>query len=239
MPTFRAEIKFRKQALRLVAGLDEVGRGAWAGPLVAGAVILPEPTRTMRRCLADVDDSKQLSAEQREGCAALIRALAVTHAIGIVSVRELDVWGMTRATHEAMRRAINALSVAPQALLLDAFPLPLSPLPQRAIIRGDSYSFSIAAASIIAKTERDQMMRELSAHYPQYGFDSNKGYGTEAHQRALQAFGVTPVHRQSWAPIRQLVACSQGHEVESTNQPTNVPSSYYYDQASVNQAAAR
>ncbi len=204
MPTFAAELKFQRQGLALVAGLDEVGRGAWAGPFVAGAVILPEPTRTLRRCLKSVDDSKRLSAEQREECAAIIRAHAPAHAIGVVRASEVDALGLTLATHEAMSRALAALIVQPQALLIDAFPLPGSRLPQRAIIRGDSYSFCIAAASIIAKVERDAMMRALDEQFPQYGFASHKGYGTATHQVALRAYGPSPVHRRSFAPIRAL-----------------------------------
>ena len=205
MPTFAAEKKFYRQGFTLVAGLDEVGRGAWAGPLVAGAVILPEPTRALRRALATVNDSKQLSAAQREACAAIVRAHALAAGIGLVSVSELDAWGMTRATHEAMCRALAALWPQPHALLIDAFLLPPSPLPQRAIVRGDAYSLSIAAASIIAKVTRDALMRELHTQHPQYNFHANKGYGTPAHQGALTDFGPSEQHRRSFAPIRQMV----------------------------------
>lgn len=206
MPTFSAELKFHRQGLTLVAGLDEVGRGAWAGPLLAGAVILPPPTRALRHCLAGVNDSKQLTAEQRDECAALIRRHSVAWACGSVSVTELDELGITGATHQAMHRAICALAVWPQGLLLDAFALPLSALPQRAIIRGDSYSFSIAAASIIAKTTRDALMIDLASRYPQYGFESNKGYGTPSHRSALRQCGLSPAHRRSWRPIQELLA---------------------------------
>jgi ribonuclease HII len=204
MPSFRAELGFHRQGCLRVAGLDEVGRGSWAGPLVAGAVILPVPTRGLRRRLSAVNDSKLLTPEQREECADLIRQHAIAFAIGCVSVAELDQRGLTRATHLAMHRAIDALVVQPQALLLDAFPLPAATWPQRAIVRGDSFSYSIAAASIIAKTARDAMMRELGASFPQYGFEKHKGYGTEVHQRALREFGLSPAHRRTWAPIRAL-----------------------------------
>ena len=209
MPSFAAEQQFRRQGYTLVAGLDEVGRGAWAGPLIAGAVILPEPTRILRRALAMVNNSKQLRPTQREACASVIRAHAIAVAIGIVNVIELDALGIVNATREAMRRAIAALSIQPQALLLDAFPLPDCDLPQRAIIRGDSYSFSIAAASIIAKVERDALMRQLHEQYPQYQWASNKGYGTAAHQKALREHGPSPEHRRSFAPVRQLVLWSK------------------------------
>jgi ribonuclease HII len=205
MPSFVAEKQFQRQGLILVTGLDEVGRGAWAGPLVAGAVILPVATRALRRALAMVNDSKQLRPAQREECASVIRAQAIATAIGIVNVLELDALGIVKATRAAMRRAIVALNMQPQALLIDAFPLPDCNLPQRAIIRGDSHSFSIAAASIIAKVERDAMLCQLHAQYPQYQWASNKGYGTAAHQKALREFGPSPEHRRSFAPVSQLV----------------------------------
>ena len=206
MPNFVAELKFHKKGLTLVAGLDEVGRGAWAGPLLAGAVILPAPSSPLRRCLASVDDCKLLTPQAREACAVIIREQAIAWAVGSVAVEDLDEWGLTRATRVAMSRALDALSISPQALLIDAFPLPDSPLPQRAIIRGDSYSFSIAAASIVAKTARDAIMRDLARAYSAYGFEDNKGYGTDAHQDALDYFGVSTVHRRSWAPIRERLA---------------------------------
>ncbi len=204
MPNFIAERKFQRQGHLRVAGLDEVGRGAWAGPLVAGAVILPEPTRALRKCLATVDDSKLLRPEPREECAVVIREHALACGIGVVSVVEIDAFGMSVATQQAMHRALTALRVQPQALLIDAFLLRASALPQRAIIHGDSYSFSVAAASIIAKVTRDAIMRELAEQYPQYHFDSNKGYGTPAHQSALKQFGPLPLHRHSFSPIMAL-----------------------------------
>jgi ribonuclease HII len=203
MPSFAAEKQFQRQGLLLIAGLDEVGRGAWAGPLVAGAVILPEPTRALRQALAAINDSKQLRPAQREECALVIRAQAIAFAIGMVSAEAVDRLGVVCATHTAMRRALAALTTQPQALLLDAFPLPECDLPQRAIIRGDAHSFSIAAASIIAKVERDALMHDLHTQYPQYQWASNKGYGTAAHQSALREFGPSPEHRKSFAPIRQ------------------------------------
>ena len=206
MPSFVAEKTFQRQGLTLVAGLDEVGRGAWAGPLIAAAVILPKATRALQRALASVDDSKRLRPAQREVCALLIRAEAIAAAVGIVSVTELDALGVALATRTAMQRALAALPIQPEALLLDAFPLPAVSLPQRAIIRGDSFSVSIAAASIIAKVERDALMRQLHEQHPQYGWVSNKGYGTAAHHTALQTHGPSPEHRRSFAPIRQLTS---------------------------------
>jgi len=206
MPSFSAERRFYAKGLPLVAGLDEVGRGAWAGPLVAGAVILPKPTPALRKALWHVNDSKLLPRAQREQCAQAIRTVALAHGIGVVSVSELDALGITRATRTAMGRALANLTVAPQALLIDAFPLPDSPLPQRAIIGGDSSSYCIAAASIIAKTARDDMMRALDVDFPDYGFSVHKGYGTPEHQRALRDHGPSSAHRISFAPIRDLMA---------------------------------
>ena len=206
MPSFSAECRFHAKGLSLVAGLDEVGRGAWAGPLVVGAVILPQPSPTLRKALVYVNDSKLLTRARRERCAEVIRSVALAQGIGVVSVSELDALGMTCATRTAMARALAMLSVSAQALLIDAFPLPDSPLPQRAIIRGDSSSYCIAAASIIAKTARDDMMRTLDLDFPDYGFGVHKGYGTPEHQRALRAYGPSRMHRRSFAPIRDLLA---------------------------------
>jgi ribonuclease HII len=206
MPSFSAERRFHQRGLRRVAGLDEVGRGAWAGPLVAGAVILPQPSPALHKALALVNDSKLLPRAKRESCAETIRAVALAHSVGIVTVNELDTLGMTLATREAMERALANLAIEAQALLIDAFPLPDSRLPQRAIIRGDSLSFSIAAASIIAKTARDDMMRALDVELPDYGFGAHKGYGTPAHHRALREFGPSAEHRASFAPILALTA---------------------------------
>jgi ribonuclease HII len=206
MPSFSAEGRFHQRGLHRVAGLDEVGRGAWAGPLVAGAVILPQPSPALRKVLVHVNDSKLLPRAQREACAETIRAVALAFGVGIVTVTELDTLGVTRATREAMRRALANLAIEAHALLIDAFPLPDSPLAQRAIIHGDSYSYCIAAASIIAKTARDDMMRALDVDLPAYGFGAHKGYGTPAHQRALRKFGPSAAHRGSFAPIRALAA---------------------------------
>ncbi len=206
MPNFRAELKFIGRGLAPVAGLDEAGRGAWAGPLVAGAVVLPPPTPSLRRTLRMVDDSKQLSASAREKCAETIKAVALAHAVGAVEPGELDALGMTCATHEAMARALAGLCIAPAALLIDAFPVPVCPLPQQAIVRGDAYAFSIAAASILAKVARDAIMRELDEMLPGYAFARHKGYGTPGHQTALRVRGVSVAHRRSFAPIRAMLA---------------------------------
>jgi ribonuclease HII len=204
MPNFTFERQYYRRGLSLIAGLDEVGRGAWAGPLVASAVILPPPSTALRKELGIVNDSKQLSPPQREACAIVIERVAVAWAVGAVEAAEVDGLGVTRATHEAMRRALAGVGVSPQALLLDAFPLPLAAVPQKAIIRGDALSYSIASASIMAKVARDAIMRELATRFPAYGFQNHKGYGTSAHQAALLDYGPTHEHRHLFAPVRAL-----------------------------------
>ncbi len=193
-----------------VAGVDEVGRGAWAGPLVAAAVILPAPSgpddAALRTRLAGVRDSKTLAAAQRERLAPLIALVARGIGIGRVEPDELDRIGLGAANRLAWTRAIAALSPAPDYLLLDAFRLPTATLPQTPLVRGESSSLSIAAASIVAKVHRDQLMRDLDARYPRYGFARHKGYGTAAHHAALRAHGTTPAHRHSFAPIAALQA---------------------------------
>ncbi len=198
------------QGLVRVAGVDEAGRGPWAGPVVAGAVVLP-PDPAVARALAGVRDSKQLSPHQRERLFGVIKSLAVSWAAGVVSCQEIDRLGILPATRLAMRQAIdglNALGGAPQALLVDAVRLPAIPLPQRSLIHGDALSLSIAAASIIAKVTRDQLMREMDGQYPGYGFARHKGYGTAQHAQALNELGPCPIHRRSFAPVARV--CAQG-----------------------------
>ncbi len=197
------------QGLMRVAGVDEAGRGPWAGPVVAGAVILPVDPG-VARALAGVRDSKQLSPRQRERLFAVIQAAAVSWAAGVVPSEEIDRLGILPATRLAMRLAVNALGVAPQALLVDAVRLPAIPLPQRSLIHGDALSLSIAAASIIAKVTRDRLMVELDAQYPGYGFARHKGYGTTLHALALNELGPCPIHRRSFAPVARACEASSG-----------------------------
>lgn len=192
------------QGYSFIAGLDEAGRGSLAGPVVAAAVILPLDNSECPALLNGVRDSKQLSCRARESLYDIIMQHALAVAVGIGSVELIDERNILQATKYAMRSALLQLSPSPHALLLDAIFLPDVLLPQRSIIRGDAQCLSIAAASIIAKVTRDRMMVQLHAHYPVYGFAQHKGYGTEAHLAALREHGATPVHRQSFAPVREL-----------------------------------
>ena len=193
------------QGYRAVAGVDEAGRGAWAGPLIAAAVILPAPTGAedvaLFAALAGVRDSKALTHEQRERLVPPIVAAARGIGIGSVEAAELDRIGLGTANRLAWARAIAALPLAADYLLLDAFRLPTVALPQTPIVRGETASLSIAAASIVAKVHRDRLLRDLDATFPVYGFARHKGYGTAAHQAALRAHGPCVVHRHSFAPV--------------------------------------
>lgn len=183
--------------VRLIAGVDEVGRGAWAGPVVTAAVIL-DPGRIPE----GLDDSKKLSAERRAALAARILETALAVAFGEESAEVIDRVNILEATRRAMRTAIAALDPAPEHLLIDAVRLDGLGLPSRSIIKGDARSVSIAAASIVAKVRRDAMMEALNATYPAYGFARHKGYGTAAHQAALAAHGPTPIHRLTFRGVR-------------------------------------
>ena len=213
IPTWDQEIEICSCGHRVVAGVDEAGRGAWAGPLVAGAVILPHPSLLrangkgddLLEQLAALRDSKMLSPNVREDLLELITRLAVGIGVGVVSSGLADVIGIGPANRLAMARAVRALPTKPDFLLLDAFPLRSMPIPQRPIIRGDATCISIAAASIVAKVARDHMMCEQDEFYPEYGFAQHKGYGTRQHADALAEYGVTPIHRRSFAPIQMVM----------------------------------
>lgn len=186
------------QGVRHVAGVDEVGVGPLAGPLVAAAVILP------RECeVRGIDDSKKLSAARREALRVEIEACAVAVGVGIVEVRDVERLNTYWAAIEAMRRAIAALPVAPQQVLVDARRIPGLAMPQLALVKGDARSYSIAAASIVAKVARDAMMAELDGRYPAYGFARHMGYGTAEHLAALDRHGPCPAHRRSFLPVAQ------------------------------------
>jgi ribonuclease HII len=206
-PTLDHETELWLAGHRYVAGLDEVGRGCLAGPVVAGAVILPISDRSLCNLLraAGLRDSKKLTAAQRLTLASLIREVALAFAIGEADATEIDEHGIVGACRRAMFRALEALPCAPDALLLDAFPLPGHPChEQRAIIRGDDLSLSIAAASVLAKVHRDGLMEGYDGDFPGYGFASHKGYAAPQHRDALRSLGPTPLHRMSWAPLRAL-----------------------------------
>ncbi|HZK66620.1 MAG TPA: ribonuclease HII [Chloroflexota bacterium] len=189
------------RGFRRIAGLDEAGRGAWAGPVVAGAVCLPLDIPDLAAHLDGVRDSKQLSAPARTRLYHFILKWASDVSIGVVSPATIDRVGISRAGELAMLWAVDELSCRPDCLLIDAFYLRGCSLHQRPIIRGDNISLSIAAASIVAKVARDKLMRAASAAYPQYGFSLHKGYGTRLHQQAIHLHGPSPYHRWSFQPI--------------------------------------
>lgn len=201
-PSLAHELALRERGYARVAGVDEAGRGAWAGPVMAAAVILPLAP-DVAEALRDVNDSKQLSPARRAACREVIVRVATACAVGAASAEEIDALGIVRATRLAMARAVAGLSVQPDALLIDALTLPDVSIPQRAFNFADSISLSVAAASILAKTERDALMEQLEALHPGYGFARHKGYGTRAHRQALQALGVSPAHRRSFGPVAQ------------------------------------
>jgi len=201
LPTLEAEARFWARGMQRVAGLDEAGRGAWAGPVVAAAVILPADERVCG-ALAGARDSKQLSPAAREKLALRIRDAAMAVGVGRAGQQEIDALGIVPATRLAMQRALAALSIAPQALIIDALPLPGVALPQDAFPYADARSLSVAAASIIAKVTRDRWMADVAeADFPGYGFAQHKGYGTSRHRAALARLGVCPLHRCTFRPV--------------------------------------
>lgn len=183
----------------LVAGVDEAGRGPWAGPVVAGAVILNPGAIPV-----GLNDSKKLSEQKREGLFELIMAQAQV-GVGIADVERIDRDNILQASLWAMTQAVAQLAEAPNVVLVDGNKLPQLPMAGQAIVKGDGRSLSIAAGSIIAKVTRDRMMCALGEEYPQYHWHSNKGYGTKAHQQGLSEFGVCSHHRKSFKPIRKLI----------------------------------
>lgn len=189
-----------------VAGVDEAGMSPLAGPVYAGAVVLAPGTR-----LVGVDDSKKLDARERERLAEVIRKEAVAWAVGWAAVEEIDTINIYWAGLLAMRRAVEGLGVAPEKVLVDARKIPEIPCPQERIVKGDARSLSIAAASILAKTSRDAVMRELDARHPGYGFAKHKGYPVKEHLAALRAHGACDVHRRSFGPVREALGLPPLH----------------------------
>ena len=202
-PNWSAERLLWKQGYLRVAGVDEVGRGPLAGPVVAAAVVFPRSFRASR--LPGLRDSKQLTAAARERLAPAIRRLAAGVGVGSASPAEIDALGIVGATMAAMSRAVRELATDVDHLLVDAVALECDGLPCRAIIHGDALCCSIAAASIVAKVARDALMDEMDALHPGYGFSRHKGYGTAEHLSALERLGPTPLHRRSFAPVRRLL----------------------------------
>ena len=203
IPSFTEERVLEAQGYHYIAGVDEVGRGALAGPVVAAAVILPRHIDTP--WLSLVKDSKQLSPARRELLFHHIHKIAVAIGIGLTPPDVIDIQGIIKATRLAMKVAIEKLSPPPQTLLIDYMHLPGIKLPQKGITKGDSLCFSIACASIVAKVTRDQMMLEFDRAYLGYGLAKHKGYGTRQHLACLQRLGPSPIHRQSFKPVRDLI----------------------------------
>ena len=205
---FVLEAELWSAGYRAIAGVDEVGRGPWAGPVVAAAVILPPDPVALAPLLGQVDDSKRLTPSQRERLFGPIQQLALATGVGCVAADAIDRVGIAAATRQAMRQALMVLGVQPDFVLLDYLTLPDLSLPQRGVPHGDALSFSIAAASIVAKVSRDRWMAEQAAIYPGYGFARHKGYGTMEHHAALVRLGPCALHRLSFAPVAVLRASS-------------------------------
>ena len=200
IPTFIEEDKLTVQGYRLIAGVDEVGRGPLAGPVVAAAVILPLEKHPS--WLSKVRDSKQLTASQRESIFGRVLESGMPFGVGSVSHKVIDERGIAPATRMAMRRAIEQLSTRPDYLLIDFMRLPGIRIPQKSVVDGDSLCLSIAVASIVAKVTRDRLMVELDGQFPGYGLAQHKGYGTREHLEALLRLGPCPIHRKTFEPVR-------------------------------------
>ena len=203
VPSLAEETELRAKGYKLIAGIDEAGRGALAGPVVAAAVILPSQIEAPWLNL--VKDSKQLSPARRQLLFGYIGETAISVGIGIVPHKVIDDQGIVKATRLAMKLAIDRLAPSPESLLIDYMRLPEVPLPQKGIINGDELCLSIACASIMAKVSRDRLMIELDRVYPGYGLANHKGYGTKEHLSCLYRLGPSPIHRQSFQPVKDII----------------------------------
>ncbi|MDD5368630.1 MAG: ribonuclease HII [Anaerolineaceae bacterium] len=203
-PDLSVELPLWRAGIYPLAGIDEAGRGAWAGPVSAAAVSLPYDASLMQR-LSGVRDSKQMKPEQRTAWAVEIKAVALSWSIGFASNQEIDALGIAPATRLAMARAVAQLCPTPQHLLIDFLLLPAISIPQTPLVKGDARVLSIAAASVLAKTARDALLVDLDVTYPGYGFAAHKGYGTLRHALALQQLGPCPAHRMSFAPLQPVI----------------------------------
>ena len=210
MPDFSLENSVYGQRYSLVAGVDEVGRGPLAGPVVAAAVIFPPDLTGRETWLEALDDSKRLSPTQRERAVELVEAHALAIGVAQVGPDAVDSLGIGQASIQAMLQAVENLPLDPTYLLLDYVPLRECPIPFQTIVRGDTLSYSIAAASNVAKVARDRMMREANEVYPGYSFDRNKGYGTAQHLAQLRERGPCQIHRRSFRPVRESMGGQVG-----------------------------
>ncbi|XOU94334.1 MAG: ribonuclease HII [Candidatus Kerfeldbacteria bacterium] len=199
-PTKREENKLFKQGYKYVAGIDEAGRGAWAGPLVAAAVILPKDFK-----LKGLNDSKKLSAKQRDDFFTIITKNALAYYACIIPSKEIDKGGVGKANLLAIKKSAEGLKIKPDYILIDSFKVTWNDIPAKSITKGDTKVIAIAAASVIAKVTRDRIMVQYHNKFPKYGFDKHKGYGTKEHHNNLKSYGITPIHRQSYQPIKELM----------------------------------
>jgi ribonuclease HII len=203
IPDLSEELALARAGHTHVAGVDEAGRGAWAGPVYAAAVVLPLERPNLADLLDGVRDSKQLSPARREALLPVIEDVAVGVGVGWASPAEIDDVGIAAATRQAMGRAIAGLDGHVSVLLIDYVRLPDVKLPQCALPKADARCLSVAAASIVAKVTRDRLMADLDGKHPGYGFARHKGYGTRQHREALARLGPAPIHRKSWRPIKE------------------------------------
>lgn len=203
LPSLEKELALLLQGYCFIAGLDEAGRGAWAGPVVAAAVILPLHQPDLADQLMGVRDSKLLTPLQREHLFEVIQKVALAVAVGIAPAATVDQLNVVGATRQAMHQAIVGLSLSPDYLLLDHLRLPALAIPQDAYPKADNSSLTVAAASVVAKVTRDRLMAQYGEIYPVYGFKDHKGYGTKAHQAALSCWGPCELHRLSFEPLKR------------------------------------
>jgi ribonuclease HII len=204
LPNLHKEIALHQQGYRFIAGLDEAGRGAWAGPVVAAAVILPLQQPDLAETLNGLDDSKNLNPLEREQFFELIHEAALAVAVGVAPAALVDKLNVVGATRYAMQQALAGLTITPDYLLLDHLKLPAVNLPQDAFPKADAISLTVAAASVIAKVTRDSLMVQFNQEYPGYAFDRHKGYGTSAHRIALAEHGPCFLHRLSFKPLSAI-----------------------------------
>lgn len=212
IPNLKEEEKLYAQNYQYVAGVDEVGRGAWAGSVVAAAIIMKNEKGKMkngRRRIYKIRDSKSILAKKRETLFQKIKEQCLDYSIGIVEAEIIDKIGIGVASKLAMKRAISNLKIKPDFILIDAFKLPEIKIPTKAIKKGDRYCLSIASASIVAKVVRDKMMIQAHQKFPRYGFDKHKGYGTRLHQERLKKYGHCSLHRKSFSPIKNLALATK------------------------------